>query len=351
MSGAPPAGTIPVREMHRFDVRALERFLAACVPGFAGPLVVRQFEGGQSNPTFSLEAGGRRYVMRKKPPGKLLPSAHAVDREFRVISALSKTDVPVAKAVVLCEDDAVIGTPFYVMAHVEGRIFRDPTLPGLEPAERAAIYDAMNDVLARLHKVDVAAVGLSDYGKPGNYFARQLSRWTRQYALAKTTDVPAMDALIEWLPKHMPVDDETTLVHGDYRLENMIFHPTEPRVLAVLDWELSTLGHPLADLAYNCILYHSASATTGGLVGLDFAKSGIPSEAEYVAAYCRRTGREGVPDFAFCLAFSLFRLASIAQGVYARGLQGNASSERATQLGDSARQLADRAWAIAQGRE
>jgi len=349
MAGAPLTGTIPVREMHRFDEAALERFLVDRVPGFTGPLVVRQFEGGQSNPTFALEAGGRRYVMRKKPPGKLLPSAHAVDREFRVISALSATDVPVARAVALCEDESVIGTAFYVMGHVEGRIFRDPTLPGLAPAERAAIYDAMNDVLARLHKVDVAAVGLSDYGKPGNYFSRQLSRWTRQWELAKTAEIPAMDALSEWLPKHVPADDETTLVHGDYRLENMIFHPTEPRVLAVLDWELSTLGHPLADLAYNCILYHSSSATTKGIDAVDYAATGIPSEADYVAAYCRRTGRPGVPDFAFCLAFSLFRLASIAQGVYARGLQGNASSALATTMGDSARYLADKAWEIAQG--
>jgi len=349
MASAPLAGTIPVRDMHRFDERALERFLAERVPGFTPPLVVRQFEGGQSNPTFLLEAGGRRYVMRKKPPGKLLPSAHAVDREFRVISALAKTDVPVAKAVALCEDEAVIGTAFYVMEHVEGRIFRDPTLPGLQPAERAAIYDAMNDVLTRLHKVDVAAVGLSGYGKPGNYFTRQLSRWTRQWELAKTSEIPSMDALIEWLPKHVPADDETTLVHGDYRLENMIFHATEPRVLAVLDWELSTLGHPLADLAYNCILYHSSSATTKGIDAVDYAATGIPSEADYVAAYCRRTGRAGVPDFAFCLAFSLFRLASIAQGVYARGLQGNASSALATTMGDSARYLADKAWEIAQG--
>lgn len=352
MSAAPaPLGTIPVREMHRFDERALERFLVERVSGFRGPLAVRQFEGGQSNPTFALEAGGRRYVMRKKPPGKLLPSAHAVDREYRVISALAKTDVPVARAVALCEDESVIGTAFYVMDHVEGRIFRDPTLPGLAPPERAAIYDAMNDVLARLHKVDIKSVGLSDYGRPGSYFERQVSRWTRQYQLAKTTEVPSMDALIDWLPKHMPADDETTLVHGDYRLENMIFHPTEPRILALLDWELSTLGHPLADLAYNCILYHSASATTPGIERVDYAATGIPSEPEYVAAYCRRTGRSGVPDFAFCLAFSLFRLASIAQGVYARGLQGNASSATATQLGDSARLLADRAWAIAQRAE
>lgn len=354
MASADVVETIPVREMHRFDERALERFLIERVAGFEPPLVVRQFEGGQSNPTFLLAgasgAGQRRYVMRKKPPGKLLPSAHAVDREFRVISALAKTDVPVAKTVAFCDDDTVIGTAFYVMEHVEGRVFRDPTLPGMAPAERAAIYDSMNDVLARLHRVDVAAVQLSDFGRPGSYFERQLSRWTRQYELAKTAEIPSMSALIEWLPEHVPSGDETTLVHGDYRLENMIFHPTEPRVVALLDWELSTLGHPLADLAYNCIHYHSAGATTKGIESVDFATSGIPSEADYVSAYCRRTGRADVPDFPFCLAFSLFRLAAIAQGVYARGLQGNASSASATTMGDSARHLADTAWALAQGR-
>jgi aminoglycoside phosphotransferase (APT) family kinase protein len=349
MNAAPPPGTIPVREAHRFDERALDEYFRKHVAGYEGPLAVWQFEGGQSNPTFALRAGRELWVLRKKPPGKLLPSAHAVDREYRVIRALGATNVPVAKAIVLCEDDSVIGTAFYVMEHVEGRIFRNPTLPALQPSERAAIYDAMNDVLARLHEVDPVAVGLADYGKPGNYFARQIGRWTKQYELSKGsgTSIPSMDALIAWLPAHAPQDDETTLVHGDFRLENMIFHPNEPRVLAVLDWELSTLGHPLADLAYNCIGYHTVSTEGTSLQGLDPA-SGIPSEADYLAAYCRRTGRARIEHWSFCIAFSLFRLAAIAQGIAMRAAQGNAASAAAANVGAAARGLADRAWEIAQ---
>jgi aminoglycoside phosphotransferase (APT) family kinase protein len=341
-------GTIPVREAHRFDEAALERHLREHVEGFRGPLAVRQFGGGQSNPTFALSAGGRRYVLRKKPPGVLLPSAHAVDREYRVISALAKTDVPVPRAYTLCEDAAVIGTPFYVMELVEGRILRDPALPGMSRAERTAIYDTMIDVLTRLHRLDPTAIGLGDYGKPGNYFSRQIGRWTKQYEMSRTDDIASMNELLRWLPANIPPGDETRLVHGDYRLENMILHPTEPRILAVLDWELSTLGHPLADLAYNCILYHSAGPTTGGLAGLDFAAAGIPSEPEYLAAYCRRTGRPAIEHWTFYLAFSLFRLAAIAQGILGRALQGNASSETAKQVGAQARNLADRAWRLAQ---
>lgn len=344
-----PPGTIPVREAHRFDERALDKYFREHVPGYQGPLVVWQFEGGQSNPTFALHAGRQRWVLRKKPPGKLLPSAHAVDREYRVIRALGATGFPVAKAIALCEDESVIGTAFYVMELVEGRIFRNPTLPGVAPAERAAIYDAMNDVLARLHTVDHAAIGLGDYGRPGNYFARQIGRWTKQYELSKVggTSIPSMDQLMRWLPEHMPEDDTTTLVHGDYRLENMIFHPTEPRVLAVLDWELSTLGHPLADLAYNCIGYHTRSTEGTTLQGVDPA-SGIPTEADYLAAYCRRTGRARIEHWSFCIAFSLFRLAAIAQGIAARAAQGNAASAAAESVGAAARGLADRAWEIAQ---
>jgi aminoglycoside phosphotransferase (APT) family kinase protein len=342
-------GTSEVREAHRFDEAALARHLEAHAPGYFGPLVVRQFAGGQSNPTYLLETPRHRYVLRKKPPGQLLPSAHAVDREYRVISALAKTRVPVARAVLFCDDASVIGTPFYVMDHVAGRIFRDPRLPGVSPAERSAIYDRMNETLAALHTVNVDAVGLADFGRPGSYFARQIKRWTKQYELSRTNDLRAMNALIEWLPKHPAVADETvTLVHGDYRLENMIFHPSEPRILAVLDWELATLGHPLADLAYNCILYHSTAATTNGLSDIDFTSSGIPAEADYVAAYCRRTGRKTIEHWNFCLAFSLFRLAAIVQGVYARGLQGNASSELATTLGKNVELLAEHAWALAQ---
>jgi aminoglycoside phosphotransferase (APT) family kinase protein len=342
--------TSEVRKAHVFDVERLASYLDGRIPGFRRPLRVRQFKGGQSNPTFLLETPDARYVMRKKPPGKLLASAHQVDREYRVISALAATDVPVARAWLLCEDDTVIGSAFYVMDCVEGRIFRDPQLPGLEPRERAAIYDDMNDVLARLHKVDYAAVGLADYGKPGNYFERQIGRWTKQYEAAKTTDVEAMDNLIAWLPKNIPAGDEVTIAHGDFRLENSIYHPTEPRMIALLDWELSTLGHPLADLAYNCLTYHMNSPTQGTLLGLDFAKWGIPSEEDYVAAYCRRTGRPGVADWDFYLAFSLFRLASIAQGVYKRGLDGNASSEMAGSYGQIAALLAGLAWGMVEKR-
>jgi aminoglycoside phosphotransferase (APT) family kinase protein len=342
-------GVKPVEERHRFDVARLEQFLRGKIEDWSGPLTVEQFKGGQSNPTYRITAGARRYALRRKPPGKLLPSAHAVDREYKVIKALHAVGFPVAKPWVLCEDDSVIGTAFYVMEHVEGRIFRNPTLPALQPSERAAIYDAMNDVLARLHEVDPVAVGLADYGKPGNYFARQIGRWTKQYELSKGsgTSIPSMDALIAWLPAHAPQDDETTLVHGDFRLENMIFHPNEPRVLAVLDWELSTLGHPLADLAYNCIGYHTVSTEGTSLQGLDPA-SGIPSEADYLAAYCRRTGRARIEHWSFCIAFSLFRLAAIAQGIAMRAAQGNAASAAAANVGAAARGLADRAWEIAQ---
>jgi len=341
-----PSETTAVRPAHVFDVAALAAYMRAHVPGFAGSLTVRQFKGGQSNPTFLLTAGDRQYVMRKKPPGKLLASAHQVDREYRVIRALAATDVPVPPVHALCEDEGVIGSAFYVMDYLPGRIFRDPQLPGLSPAERAAVYDSMNDVLARLHRVDCQDVGLGDYGKPGNYFERQIGRWTKQYEAARTDTIEPMDNLIAWLPRHVPPGDETCIVHGDFRLENAIYHPTEPRMIAVLDWELSTLGHPLADLAYNCLVYHMASPSGGTLVGLDFAATGIPSEEEYVAAYCRRTGRAGVEHWDFYLAFSLFRLASIAQGVYKRGLDGIASSEQATMYGAIAALLAGLAWSM-----
>ncbi|WP_439816040.1 phosphotransferase [Zavarzinia sp. CC-PAN008] len=335
-----------VRDAHRFDPAPLEAYLRAHVDGFAGELEVRQFQGGASNPTFLLTthgAGqGRRYVLRKKPPGKLLASAHAVDREYRIMKALGSTDVPVPRMRVLCEDDGVIGTPFYVMDFQEGRIFRSAKLPGLEPAERSAIYDELNRVMTRLHAVDYQAVGLGDYGKPGNYFERQIGRWIKQYRGAQTDQLPTMEKLIDYLPQHIPADDTTCISHGDYRLENVMFHSTEPRIVAVLDWELSTLGHPLADLAYNCILYHSESEGFGSLKGVDFAATGIPSESEYVAAYCRRTGRDRIEDFGFYLGFSMFRLASISQGVYKRILDGNASSE--AEAINGAERLAELAW-------
>ena len=340
----------PVRAAHRFDEAALARYLASHVKGFEGPLHVQQFGGGQSNPTFLLSAGGKRYVMRKKPPGALLKSAHQVDREYRIMKALAATDVPVPTMHVLCEDESVVGTAFYVMDFLEGRIFRDPQLPGVAPAERAAIYDSMNDVLARLHKVDIARAGLTDFGKPGNYFDRQVARWITQYRAAQTDSIPEMEKLIEWMPLNIPKDDSVSIAHGDYRLENTIFHPTEPRMIAVLDWELSTIGHPLADLAYNCMGYHVQNPRQGGLVGVDYAATGIPTEADYVATYCARVGRSSIENWSFYLSFAVFRLASIAQGVYKRGLDGNASSENAAKFGNTCQFLAEHAWRLANAR-
>ena len=357
----------PVTRAHRFDERRLADYLGAQgLDDFRGHLTVRQYQGGQSNPTFRLEAGGRHYVLRKKPPGDLLPSAHLVEREYRVMKALADTDVPVPTMLLLCEDPAVIGQTFFVMEHVEGRVLSTPDLPeAASAAERTAIYDAMNRTLARLHTVDWRAAGLSDFGKPVDYVARQISRWTRQYEAARHREIPAMDALIEWLPDQVPActtaagragsaargggREETTIAHGDFRLDNMILHPSEPEVAAVVDWELSTLGHPLADLAYNCMTYHlPLGARWKGLGGVDRVALGIPSEEDYVAAYCRRTGRDGVPDWNFFMAFGLFRLASICQGVYARAMHGNASSRNAFEIGRKAPYLAETGWRIAQ---
>lgn len=333
MRASPPESTKEVAERHRFDVDALRRWIDANVAPTAGPLTVRQFRGGQSNPTFWVSDGARELVLRKKPPGVLLPSAHQVEREHRVLAALAGTDVPVAKVHALCEDPSVIGTAFYLMEHVRGRIFWDVRLPELAPDERRAIYDELCRVLAAIHSVDVDAVGLGDFGRRGGYVERQIKRWTEQYRKSETARIEPMEALVEYLPAHVPPGDETTLAHGDYRLDNLIFHPGEPRVLAVIDWELSTLGHPLADLAYTCMLYDVAMPKVGGLLGVDFEASGIPSEAEFVARYCELTGRPGVPDLAYYKAFSLFRLAAIAQGVYARSVQGNASSDDAAMYG------------------
>ena len=340
----------PVREVvpaHRFDETKLHAWLREALPEVGDRLEVRQFQGGASNPTFLLTSGeGRRYVLRKKPPGQLLSSAHQVDREYRVMKALYG-QIPVPRMRALCEDVEVIGVSFYVMDFLEGRIFRDATLPGLAPAERAAIYDELNATLAKLHQVDFAAIGLSDYGRPGNYFERQVARWTRQYRDAESEPIPAMDALIEKLPARIPADPSVSIAHGDYRLENVMYHPSEPRLIAVLDWELSTIGHPLADIAYNAFLWRSHSPTWGSLDGVDFSTSGIPTEAEYVAAYCRRTGRDGIEDWPFLMAFSIFRLASISQGVYRRMQAGNAASEGVAQNGCPA--LAAQALAILEG--
>ncbi len=338
--------TIPVQEKHRFDIAALQRYMQQHVEGFQGELSVEQFKGGQSNPTYKLSAGGRNYVLRRKPPGKLLASAHAVDREYTVISALAGSKVPVAKTYCLCEDESVIGTAFYIMDCVEGRVLWDPALPGETRETRAAMFDEMNRVIAALHQVDYTKIGLADYGKPGNYFARQISRWTKQYRASETERIDAMDRLIAWLPEHIPPGDETTIVHGDYRLDNMIFHPTEPRVLAVLDWELSTLGHPLADFAYHCMTWHIPAGVFRGLGGAKLAELGIPSEAEYVRTYCERTGRGAIdPDhWDFYMAYNLFRLAAILQGIAGRVKDGTASSAQAQQMGAAARPLSDLAW-------
>jgi len=323
--------TREIAAAQRFDIAALDAFLLQRIDGFAGLEEVRQFKGGASNPTFLLverDDGGRLFVLRKKPPGQLLASAHQVDREFRIMDALRATEVPVPHMRVLCDDAGVIGTQFYVMDFLEGRIFRDARLPGMAPAERHAIYDALNHTLAKLHSVDHARAGLSDFGRPGNYFERQIARWTKQYRGAESEHIPAMEWLIEYLPKNIPADQSVSIAHGDYRLENVMFHPTEPRIIAVLDWELSTIGHPLADIAYNCLLWHSRSEVWGSLAGVDFATSGIPTEDAYRAAYCRRTHRDGIPRWDFYLAFSLFRLASISQGVYKRIRDGIASTDR-----------------------
>lgn len=336
----PPANTREVPPAHAFDAGRLGRWLQSAAGGTGQPPIVRQFEGGQSNPTFWIADGDRQLVLRKKPPGVLLPSAHAVEREYRVMRALADTPVPVPAALALCEDPEVVGTPFYVMEYLAGRIFWDPRLPDLDRGERVAIYEELARVLAAIHLVDPAAVGLADYGRTGGYVARQLRRWTRQYRASETSTVPAMEALIAWLPENIPAADEAALSHGDFRLDNLVFHPTEPRALAVIDWELSTLGHPLADLAYTCMLYDVALPGRGGLAGVDYAATGVPSEADFVARYCALTGRDGVEDWPVYKAFSLFRLAAIVQGVYKRSLQGNASSDQAGMYGQAVQALA-----------
>jgi len=315
------------------DLSKLQGYLEDNIPGFSGELSAEKFAGGQSNPTFKLSAGGENYVLRRKPPGELLKSAHAVDREYRVITALADTDVPVAKTYCLCEDEDIIGSMFYVMECLEGRVFWDATVPEVSSnEERSAIYDDMNRVLAALHNVDVDAVGLSDFGRPGNYFERQVSRWTKQYRASETEHSVAMEKLIEWLPANMPADDGVvSLVHGDYRLDNVMFHPTEPRIIGVLDWELSTTGHPLADLSYQCMAWALPRTDTGmsGLGGVDRQALGLPSDEEYVAAYCKRTGRDNIENWNFYMVFCFFRLAAILQGVKKRALIGTASSAEA----------------------
>jgi aminoglycoside phosphotransferase (APT) family kinase protein len=341
--------TTDVREAHRFDVERLRGYLASRVEGMGPDFSVRQFKGGQSNPTFLVRSGDKRWVLRKKPPGTLLPSAHQIEREYRILAALSRTSVPVPRVDLLCEDPSVIGTPFFVMDHVEGRVFRVALLPGLDSESRRAIYRAMADGLADLHRVDFRALGLADFGKTGSYMARQIARWSKQYVASKTEEIGAMARLAEWLAARLPSEDETTIAHGDYRLENLIFHPTEPRVLAVLDWELSTLGHPLADLGYNCMPYHLPGETLNrGFIGQDLAALGIPTEKEYVAAYCERAERPIPADFDYYVVFALYRSAAILQGVYRRALDGNASSEEAFKVKPMVPIIAQQAWELAE---
>ncbi len=337
-----------VRDNLRFEEAQLERFLQHSVDGFRGPIDVSQFKGGQSNPTYLVTSPDSIYVVRRKPPGKLLPSAHAVDREYRVMTALRDSGVPVPRTYLLCEDESVIGTPFYLMEYVEGRIFWDQSLPGLPPDERAAIYEEMIRVLAALHHVDYKAIGLGDYGKPGSYFERQIARWAKQYRASETETIEAMDRLIEWLPQNIPPGDETTLVHGDYRLDNLIFHPTEPHILAVLDWELSTLGHPLADFSYHLMSWRLSPNEFRGLRGLDLPALGIPSEEDYIATYCGRTNRDGIEHLNFYMAYNMFRLAGILQGIMGRVVEGNAASRNALEMGRLARPLAEAGWQQAQ---
>ncbi len=351
-------GTRAVSDSHQFDVAALEAWLGVHLPGFKGPLSVELFKGGQSNPTYKLITPSISYVMRAKPGpvAKLLPSAHAIEREFTVMKALQGSGVPVARMHALCEDESVIGRAFYIMEFVSGRVLWEQSLPGLQMSDRRAIYTEMNRVIAALHRTSYRQVGLESYGKPGQYIERQISRWTRQYQASITTPIPEMDQLMAWLPQHIPAsakdDSQTSVVHGDYRLDNLIFHPDKPQILAVLDWELSTLGHPLADFSYHCMSWHIVPGTFRGIGGLDLLALGIPTEKEYIRMYCDQTGlakpQDLEVDWNFYLAFNLFRIAAILQGIAKRVETGTASSEQARSSGAGARPMAELAWSFAQ---
>lgn len=339
--------TIPVRPALAFDEAALARWLDANVQGFTGPLTVEQFRGGQSNPTYKLTTPRRAYVLRRKPPGALLKGAHAVEREARVIAALHATGFPVPHVYGLCTDDSVIGTWFYVMDMVEGRVFWDTRFPDVPRPDRPAYFDEMNATIARLHSIDYGAIGLADYGRPGNYFARQIARWSQQYLSdAEAGRDPNMDRLVAWLPAHVPTADQdlSAIVHGDFRCDNMIFHPSEPRVVAVLDWELSTLGHPLSDFAYHAMMYRMPPTVVAGLACADLAALNVPTETEYLAAYCRRTDRADMPDYNYYVAFNFFRLAAIIHGIKGRVARGTASSAQAQQRADAFPAFAALAW-------
>jgi aminoglycoside phosphotransferase (APT) family kinase protein len=346
------SGTKEIAPALRIDAQRLEAWLAAQVKGFAGPLTVRQFKGGQSNPTYMLETPGRSYVLRRKPPGKLLPSAHAVDREYRVIRALYGQAFPVAEPLLYCDDDNVAGTPFYLMGYMDGRVFWEPQMPGSEPAERTAVYDAMNETIARLHSFVPAQIGLGDFGKGENYVARQVDRWSKQYRASETETIEAMERLIAWLPTNLPPSGPPRLVHGDYRLDNLIIARDAPKVVAVLDWELSTLGDPLADFTYHLMAWHmphsESAAGTGSLVGHDLAALGIPSMNDYLNAYVRRTGLDPRPALPVYLAYNFFRLAAILQGIIGRVRDGTATSEFAPAKAEMIRPLAEKAFEFAQ---
>ena len=358
----PQTGTKPLAEHHSMDIRALTAYLAQNLPGFAEPLQIEQFKGGQSNPTFKLSTPDQTFVMRAKPGpvAKLLPSAHAIEREFRVMQALGGSAVPVPRMLLLCEDESVIGRAFYLMEFIEGRVLWNQSLPDFDPAGRAAIYDEMNRVIAALHCVDVQALGLAGFGKPGNYFERQIGRWSKQYLASMTEPIAAMDELMQWLPANIPVsardETQTRVVHGDYRLDNLVFHPTEPRVIAVLDWELSTIGHPLADFSYHCMSWHIPASAFRGIGGLDLQSLGIPDEAAYIRRYCERTGRiqpgndidAVLADWTFYIAYNLFRMAGILQGIAKRVVDGTASSSQAKLAAAGARPLAEMGWQVAQ---
>ena len=347
-------GTKPVAERQKVDLGALSDYMHKHVDGFTGDLHIEQFKGGQSNPTFMLTAGAQRYVLRTKPApaAKLLPSAHAIEREYRVMDALSKAGFPAARQYALCEDEEVIGRAFYIMEFMDGRVLWDQSMPDMSNAERAEHYDEMNRVIAQLHTIDYKAIGLETYGKPGNYFGRQIDRWTRQYKASETEHIPAMEHLIEWLPQHIPAGEQTTIVHGDYRLDNMIFHPTEPRILAVLDWELSTLGHPLADFSYHCMSWHIVPGLFRGIAGLDLKSLGIPTEEDYLAKYSERTGIAiNKEDFRFYLAYNMFRMAGILQGIMKRYQDGTAASEQALKNGQAERPMAEMGWEFASGKK
>jgi aminoglycoside phosphotransferase (APT) family kinase protein len=350
-----PHDTIDVLDTHRFDITALERYLTGRLAGFIAPISVRQFRGGQSNPTYYLKTSGgisgadpsapREYVLRRKPPGQLLPSAHAVDREYRVMTALQTSGVPVPKTYLLCEDADVIGTPFFLMEYVPGHAMTDGTLRDRSPADRRAIYTSIVSVLARLHTIDWRAANLTDYGKPGNYVARQVHRWTAQYRASETERIEAMERLIDWLPAHIPAGNEDAVVHGDYRPGNLLLHPTEPRVAAVIDWELSTIGHPLVDLGHHALVFRTGPEDCGALADRE-RPEGIPTEEEHIATYCRLTGRAALAEWEFYVAFAMFRFAAIFQGIMGRVVAGTANDPDARQAGARARPLAERAWRL-----